>query len=354
MTVADVVPAPPATLSYHAGLADVVRADPWFRVRLALISLYALVYVVWFQVNGLITDRISVLLSVVILLAVAHTGQPLYRWRMLVVDFTLYVLMWVAYEESRGAADRLGMPLQVESVRNIDRVLFFGTDPNVWMQRHFYEPAHVRWYDVVASITYYTHFVLPIAVIVVLWIAKRREWLRFIRRFATVLLVSCIGFVLVPTAPPWMAAGGDTQIVLDALPPLDRPTGRGWSHLGLHGFVHAWEHGRDWANHIAAMPSLHAAYALIVVVFFFPWIRRWWIKALLLLFPVAMAASLVYFAEHYVVDALAGWALVGLAFLAWGRIERRSRDRRAATSRNALAGVAAAPVGTTGAAPSFA
>ncbi|MGH9134580.1 MAG: phosphatase PAP2 family protein [Ilumatobacteraceae bacterium] len=335
MSVADVAHAPLTSAPYPARLADVVRADPWLRVRVALIALYAFAYVVWFQINGLIIDRISVLLSVVILLAVAHVGQPWYRWRLLVVDFTLYVLMWLAYEESRGAADRLGMPLQVESVRNLDRILFFGADPNVWMQRRFYDRDVVHWYDVGASIIYYTHFVVPIAVIVVLWIASRREWLRFIKRFATVLLVSCAGFILLPTAPPWMAAGGDRQIELDALPPLARPTGRGWTHLGLHGFVHAWEHGRDWANRIAAMPSLHAAYALIVVVFFFPWIRRRWVKALLLLFPVAMAASLVYFAEHYVVDALAGWALVGLAFLAWGRIERRLRERRAATSRAA-------------------
>jgi hypothetical protein len=333
------------SVPYSARLSDYVRSDPWFRVRLAMIAAYAVAYVAWFKVNGLIMDRISVLLSVVILLAVAHVGQPLYRWRLLIIDFTLYVLMWLAYEESRGAADQLGMPLQVESVRNIDRALFFGADPNVWMQRHFYERDHVRWYDVAASMIYYTHFVLPVAVIVLLWIARRREWLRLIRRFATVLLVSCIGFILLPTAPPWMAAGGDDQIVLHALPPLARPTGRGWTHLGLHGFVHAWEYtkDRDWANRMAAMPSLHAAYALIVVVFFFPWIRRWWVKGLMLSYPIAMTASLVYFAEHYVVDALAGWALVGLAFLAWGRIERALRERRAATSRTALATSAGEP-----------
>jgi membrane-associated phospholipid phosphatase len=345
VSATDLAAAPLTSVPYTASLTDIVRADPWSRVRVALITMYAVGYVVWFQVNGLIIDRISVLLSVVILLAVAHVGLPLYRWRMLAVDFTLYVLMWMAYEETRGAADRLGMPLQVESVRNIDRALFLGTDPNVWLQRRFYDRTTVHWYDVAGSIVYYTHFVVPVAVIVVLWIANRRQWVRFIRRFATVLLVSCVGFVLLPTAPPWMAAGGDRQIPLDALPPLHRPTGRGWSHLGLHGFVHAWETGRDWANRIAAMPSLHGAYALIVVVFFFPWIRRWWIKALLLLFPLAMALSLVYFAEHYVADVLAGWALVGLSFLFWGWFERRARERRAAAARAAMPSTPAASLG---------
>jgi membrane-associated phospholipid phosphatase len=40
-------------------------------------------------------------------------------------------------------------------------------------------------------------------------------------------------------------------------------------------------------------------------------------------FPVLMALSLVYFAEHYVVDVLAGWLLVAGSFWFWGRWERR-------------------------------
>jgi membrane-associated phospholipid phosphatase len=93
------------------------------------------------------------------------------------------------------------------------------------------------------------------------------------------------------------------------------------------------------------MPSLHAAFALLVVVFFFPRMGQRWVRSVLLLYPAAMALSLVYFAEHYVVDAIAGWALVGLSFLAWHRVEQRSRRRPAtaapsavATKREALAG----------------
>ncbi len=328
-----VLPATPP----RAQLADIVRSDPWISIRITLVVAYALAYMWWFQTRGLIIDRISVLISVVVLLIVANIGRPWRRWAQLALDLALYAAMWTAYEESRGAADRIGMPLQVESVRNLDRFLFLGADPTVWLQRHFYERGAVRWYDVLGSIVYYTHFVVPIAVIVTLWIRNRRQWVRFMRRFATLLFVGCAMFVLLPTAPPWMAAGGDRNIRLDALPPLERPTGRGWSHIGLDGFVHAWETGRDWANRIAAMPSLHAGFALIIMVFFFPWVRRRWVRAAMLLFPIAMALALTYFAEHYVVDALAAWAIIGLAFLAWNRIEGALRRRRAGTARAAAA-----------------
>lgn len=322
--------------SSRSGVATFVGSDPWALVRVGCIVAYGVAHVYWFRRNGIIIDRISVVLAITMLLVLGHLGRPWYRWRRLVVDLLLYSAMWLVYEETRGAADRLGMPLQVESVRNIDRVLFFGADPAVWLQRRFYSPDVVRWYDIAASLVYYTHFVVPAVVIVALWLSDRHEWVRFMRRLATVLFVACVSFIVLPTAPPWMAGGGDRTIVLDALEPVARPTGRGWRHLGLDGFWHAWETGRDWVNRVAAMPSLHAAFSLLVVVFTFTWIRSWWWRVALLLFPCAMGVALVYLGEHYVIDVLVGWLVVAWSFMLWGRFERWSRRRRAAASRNAL------------------
>ena len=51
--------------------------------------------------------------------------------------------MWFAYETTRGAADGkifgIKFPLQVQARRNIDRSLFFGNDPNVVLQQHFWK-----------------------------------------------------------------------------------------------------------------------------------------------------------------------------------------------------------------------
>ena len=81
---------------------------------------------------------------------------------MLAIDLALYCAMWFAYETTRGAADGrifgIKFPLQVQSVRNIDRVLFFGHDPNSVLQEHFWRST-VHWWDKVASLTYFTHFI---------------------------------------------------------------------------------------------------------------------------------------------------------------------------------------------------
>lgn len=304
----------------------------WTQVRLSLVAAYVVGYIWWFFAYGIIIDRISVLLSVAIFLVIASLGRPPRFWLMMFGDLALFVLMWIAYDESRGIADRLGFPIQVESVRNLDRVLFLGADPVVWLQDNFYRRGDVQWYDVVGSMIYYSHFIVPPVVIATLWFVNRHQWIRYMRRFATLLFVACAMFVVLPTAPPWMAGGGRNQLglELDALPPVARSTGRGWRYIGLDGFVKAWDHGRDWANQVAALPSLHSAFALFVVVFFFPWVRDWRWRTLMLLYPVAMAVALAYFGEHYLIDAIAGWAIVGVSFLVWNRIERRLEARATA------------------------
>ncbi len=313
---------------------SVVPHDPLFRVRLAAMSVYGIGYVWWFRNRGLIIDRISVAISVGIFLVCAFAGKPWRRWALLLVDAALYALMWFCYEMTRGAGDHLGFPYQVESVRNIDRFLFLGTDPNVWMQERFYHPGDIRWYDNVASTIYYTHFVFPVIAMAVIWSISRVQWVRFMRRFATLLGIGCIMFVVMPTVPPWMASS--TKYPYRLFPPLARHTGRGFYDLGFKGFVEQWQSALDWGNAVAAMPSLHAGFALFVPAFFLPLIRPIWLKAVVLVFPVLMLTSLVYFGEHWVIDGLVGWLVVGLSFLFWNRVERRERAWRADRARTTL------------------
>jgi len=327
-----------SAIALYAGALRTAGIE-WVRIRWSLIGVYVVAYVWWFFANGIIIDRVSVLWSFAIFLTVASVGRPWREWVRSAGDLSLFVAMWLAYDESRGIADGLGMPIQVESVRDLDRFLFFGADPVVELQAAFHRTevaerivngeavlrtvTDVQWYDVVGSFVYYSHFIVPPIVIGALWLINRHQWVRYMRRFATLLFGACVMFILLPTAPPWMAAGGPNRVGLDleALPPLSRHTGVGWRYVGLGSFVQAWDTGRDWANQVAAMPSLHSAFALFVVVFFWPWVRNPWARVAMLAYPLAMAVALAYFAEHYIVDAIAGWLLVGASFWLWNRIE---------------------------------
>lgn len=322
---------PPIEARRGDGRVSVVPVDVMRIVRLSLLGVYFFVYVWYLRAYGLPLDRITVSISVAIFLLCAFIGRPLYMWAVLGLDIVLYALMWFAYDQTRGAADGLGTPRQLESVRNIDRFLFFGTDPNVWLQKHFWRQS-IPWYEKIASTTYFTHFIFPVLAIAILWYASHYQWSRFMKRFATLLMVSCVMFVLLPTIPPWMAAGKDYR----AIAPLKHSTGRGFYDLGFRGVVKTWQRALDWGNPVAAMPSLHSAFALLVPAFFLPWVKPKWVKALLMVFPAMMLTSLVYFGEHWVIDGLVGWALVGGSFLLWRWIEQRQRRRRADRARAVL------------------
>jgi membrane-associated phospholipid phosphatase len=288
-------------------------------LRRGLLAVYAIVFVWSFFVNGLPIARLVVLGWVAAAVIIAHLGRPWPDQRRMVLDLSLYATMWLSYDYSRGIADSLGFPLQVEAPRNLDRILFLGADPNVWVQDVLHRDE-TPWYEILFSLVYFTHFILPVAVAVVLWIRSRDLWIRYIRRFATVLFSGVLMFVLLPTAPPWMAAS--TRHPYRILPPLERTTGRGWSELGLDTVSSLLIRGQQWANPTAAFPSLHAAFALLMVVFFWSRLRSRGSRIVAGSFPILMAFSLVYFAEHYVVDIVAGWALVGASFWFWGRYER--------------------------------
>jgi membrane-associated phospholipid phosphatase len=322
-------------LDHRTALGAVVPIDVWRIVRLTLMSMYVVVMLWWFRTQGMVWERISVAVALGIFLLCAFIGKPLREWRRLAIDVAFYCLMWYGYETTRGAADGrvfgIKFPLQIEAVRNIDRVMFFGNDPNAVIQAHFWETS-IRWYDKVASTTYMTHFFLAPIVMGALWATNHRQFRRFLKRFATVLGVACAMFIVMPTAPPWMA-----YKQYHVIGPIIRNTSRGFSSMGFKAFTHGWKNSLDWGNAVAAMPSLHASFALIVPAFFLPWLRPLWLKAVVLLFPLIMLTSLVYLGEHWVIDGLVGWAIVGGSFWFWNRMEARQRCNRAQRSFSALA-----------------
>lgn len=285
-------------------------------LRPAAVAVYVLAFVTSLVRVGLPADRVMVAVWAVAGVVCFNVGRPWRSQLQLVTDWFVVVALLFAYDYSRGAADGLGRPIHVTGPRDVDRLLFFGNDPNVWMQQRLYRPT-VQWYDAFASIIYMTHFVVPIAIAMVLWTRARPEWVRWIRRFGTLLGVGVVTYILYPAAPPWYA-GREGEIA-----EIHRLSGRGWRAMGFDVVSNVLKRGQEISNPFAAVPSLHAAFSLLAVAFFLPGRRRW-VQGLMLLFPLSMAWTLVYAGEHYVVDILAGWLYVVVVMWAWDRWERRA------------------------------
>ena len=282
---------------------------------------YIAVFLWSIVVYGIPVDRIAVLLWMFGAFACASLGRNREQVIQMLRDWALMVVIYMAYDYSRGTADQWGIGVNYTALRDLDSLITFGREPISGMQRRFYTPNDVKWYDVVGSVIYMTHFVFPVLPLVFLRIRNRASWLHYVRRFSLTLGISVFIFIIFPAAPPWMASREGY------LPPIQRITGRGWLELHLKTVSKTLDRGAGVLNAVAPMPSLHAGMALLVALWFFRNCKPW-IRIAALAFPVAMLTALVYFGEHFIIDGLAGWAVVLLAWFLANKWEERTARKK--------------------------
>jgi membrane-associated phospholipid phosphatase len=318
---------------------------PWRRIRWAAVGLYAGGCVLFLRLQGIPTDRIGIALAILVLLSVLVLGKGWAAWRRMMADWVPFEAVLLLYDYSRGFAspysaaqvkarvypiddvhNSLGLPLHVELPIRVDgwigRHLAMGGMPTTWVQEHLH-PGHSHpWYGVLVSFTYASHFLVMPTVAVVLWLRNRERFRVWMRMVVALAVAGVTTYFLFPMAPPWLA---DLDGVFPG-PRVRRLTSNGFDQIGLHMVGGALNQGQYLANPVAAMPSLHMAYATLAAAFF--WFGKpWWHKTLLALYPVAMATTLVYAGEHYVVDEIVGAAFALLIIGAW-RYLRARRLRR--------------------------
>src|SRR5215218_1853586 len=298
------------------------------RTRLVLrwlpLALWAAGSVAVVAVLGLPYTRDAVFVWV-LLGALAVSLGDIGGWlRGVVVDWLPFFLVLTAYDLARGGADGWLAPTHFLPQADVDVWLSGGAVPSVWLQQHLHHPGQVQWFEVAAFLVYVSHFFVTPLLAAVLWVRDRRRFRRFAAPLALLTLLGCITFVVFPAAPPWMASEHGL------IPPTTRLIPQLWSWIGVgaeQGFVGT---GYQYANDVAAVPSLHAALALLVAIAIWP--QRRWARLLVAAYPLAMALAIVYTAEHYVADVLLGWiyAVASFAAIRWiaRRLEARASDRR--------------------------
>jgi hypothetical protein len=234
--------------------------------------------------------------------------------RGVVLEWLPFIGLLVAYDSLRGSASHVFSVHYLPQI-DVDRWLF-GAVPTVSLQ-HWLWNGHVVWWDVIFWGVYLTHFFATPVLAAVLWKLDRQRFRVFIVLIAALSFAGLATYALFPAAPPWMA-GQAGQI-----DPVTRIVPLVWHYLGLHSAGSIVEGGYAYANNVAAVPSLHAAFSLLVAITLWPSRKRRWLRPLVALYPVAMAFSLVFTAEHYVSDIVLGWVytvvvvLVARRVMAW-------------------------------------
>jgi hypothetical protein len=229
----------------------------------------------------------------------------------------LALVLW-AYDLLRGHADGLLASAHFRPQLEADRILGAGAVPTVWLQEHLWHGAsQLRWYDYAAWGVYMSYFLATYLVAALLWFVARGLFRRYVAVVSLLAAMGFLTFALFPAAPPWLASReGELEWTTRSIGLIS-----GHVPFVAFSFEGLFERGSEYANPVAAVPSLHAAYTLLIVLFL--WRSARWARPFLAAYPAAMAFALVYTAEHYVVDILLGWAYALAAVWVVNRVADR-------------------------------
>ena len=219
-----------------------------------------------------------------------------YRWRGGLREVGLILLVYGAYALTRGSLpDRVVAAVKnaydiVDLERNLG--FFWEYDIQSWFLRSSF------WVDLANAI--YTYFYYPALIIFAIWVyhRHRKQYSMFRNVFIVSAGIGFLCFAFYPVAPPRM--------------------------LLSHGFVDTMrQYGaihydlpflRVLANPYAAMPSLHFGWILMVGIGTVFIARALWLKVLGVLVPLSMFIAIIATGNHFILDAIAGIIVIGLAY----------------------------------------
>src|SRR5919201_6466178 len=193
-----------------------------------------------------------------------HSGLPAAPDRLLLwlLAWLPFAAMVLAYNVLRGRADDLVPHAHVQTQVWFSKLIGGGTLPVVWLQRHLWHGVGaLQWYDYGTWAVYTSHFFVTPLLAAVLWLRRPRLFRRYCSMVAVLAFSGLVTYALFPTVPPWLASRDRL------IPPTMRLMDPISAHLPIVNFAPLFQAGQAYADDVAAVPSLHAAYAPLAALF---------------------------------------------------------------------------------------
>jgi len=250
-------------------------------------------------------------------------AQARTRTRWWVEALTVAWLCWVYDAITNLAPLRLHVALvHAQGVLDLERSLHI--DPELTLDRWL--ASHHTLGLIVSDYYDNAHFVVTLGLLGWLW-WRRADIYRPLRN--TLVLVNVLGFIVFwrfPVAPPRMLPGF-TDVV-----------------ASTHA-IGSWHTGAlaSEANELAAMPSLHIAWAGWCALALWQVSRRVWVRALGVLHVCITAVAVLATGNHFVLDVFGGLLVLALSALIVRAAEARRPQRPRGRARRGRSPAAPAP-----------
>lgn len=215
-----------------------------------------------------------------------------------------------AYTLLRAYADDTFFPVRTMYVIRVDQSIFWGHDPVVWLQQRLFSPNHVTALDFLAVQVHWSFFVAPHLAALLIFVWRRELFPRYAAVVVGTMYLGLALFFLLPTTPPWLAA--QTGNLPQVFRVMDFVGGR------VDGSTYrTFYQSLAEPNSVAAMPSIHMGVTFAMYLWarsHYPRLAPW-----LLGYCLLMGVALIYLAEHYLFDLVAGMLCALVCWMATRR-----------------------------------
>jgi hypothetical protein len=246
--------------------------------------------------------------------------------------FLPFIGLLISYDALRGIANVVNTRVHYTPMISFDLFIARGRLPTEFLQRVLYH-GKPGIFEFFLYWLYVIHFVVPVLVAVLIWRKRPDAYWQYVSAFLLLSYSAFVTFLLFPAAPPWLAAQQGF------IPSLYTISADVWRALGVKDFPSVY--AKFSPNPVAAVPSLHSAYPLLVALFVRKVFGRRW-AGVAFLYPVMVWFGVVYMGEHYVFDVFAGilyaviaYSLVSNLFARW-ELHRRGYSVGAARHVDAV------------------
>lgn len=235
--------------------------------------------------------------------------------RKFILGFSIFAVYWIVFDFMKAVPNYTFNTVHIGDLYQFEKQLFGIKYGNVIVTPNEFWLQHQRpFLDALSGFFYLCWVPVPLIFAGYLFFKNREEFLKFSLTFLWVNILGFIVYYIYPAAPPWYIQ--DFGNVFYAHTP--------GSEAGLQRFDDMFQVKifqslyAQSSNVFAAMPSLHAAYPVIVL--YYGWKNK--LGKINLVFATIMAGiwfSAVYNSHHYVIDILPGiaCAIIGIISFNW-------------------------------------